>query len=111
MGFVRLFESRFQEAERVFTQLLARGKSMRVFLGRAMARLSLKDYEGAAQDASEVLARSPETEAYLLRGSALSALRKDDLARRDFEAVLQQGSPRQQARARAALAELARRRR
>ena len=109
LGYVRLFERRFPEAEQVFAQLLSRSNQSRVLLGRAMARMGQRDFAGAAEDASAALAGgSQETELYLLRGRALAAQGQSSLARSDFEVALRQGSPRQQARARDYLARLPR---
>jgi len=109
LAHMHLFEGELAEAEGVFDQLLDRVRGRRVLMGRALARLGLGKFELAVRDASDVLVTMPsETEALLLRGTALAKLGRLDEARRDLELAAQQGTPRQQARARRALTQLPR---
>jgi Tfp pilus assembly protein PilF len=90
-GRLRQRQGRYKEAEQAFTQALARDpQSFAATLGRAAARESDNDLEGAAEDYLKAVKIEPTSaEANLRLGLCLVTLKKTDLGRRYLQKAVE----------------------
>jgi Tfp pilus assembly protein PilF len=90
-GRLRQRQGRYKEAEQAFTQALARDpQSFAAILGRAAARESDNDLEGAAEDYLKAVKIEPTSaEANLRLGLCLVTLKKTDLGRRYLQKAVE----------------------
>jgi len=90
-GRLRQRQGRYQEAEQAFNGALARDpQSFAAILGRAAARESANDLEGAAEDYLAAVKIQPQNaEANLRLGLCLVTLRKTELGRRYLQRAVE----------------------